>query len=231
MRILFKFPSRSRPDKFFGCLQNFGHHVTDWDNFRLLVSLDSDDQTLQEYLSIIERFKEQKLWQQSLYLSIGTSISKVDAINRDIDTIDKVWIGTWDLLCLHSDDFWVIKAGFDDDIREAFSNFSGLVHFPDGQVNERLCTYPMMSRDYYEQYGYIYHPSYKSVFADNEQHQVAVNQRRYKYVNKKILEHRHPAWGFGEPDALLRHTESFWEEDKKTFFQRQAKNFPIKWPL
>lgn len=225
MRILFKFPSRSRPQRFIESLDSIISNVES-DDYALLISLDEDDPTLTEYDRRLRQYMESHRM-PNCTIAYGTSTSKIHAINRDVhDYEEGPFADPFSILCLHSDDFFFTKLGFDQDIREAFNEFSGLVHFPDQAVGNRLCTYPMMSKYYYNQFGYIYHPSYISVFADNEQHEVARQRGQYKFVDKKIFEHRHPIWGYGQADELLTHTESFYAEDMETFKQRQAAGFP-----
>ena len=86
----------------------------------------------------------------------------------------------------------------------------------------------IMGEQYYRRFGYIYHPSYKSLWCDNEAQDVAKRLHRYKYVRQQIFEHQHHANGFGEKDALLVHTESFHKEDKANYINRKKRGFPIK---
>jgi hypothetical protein len=74
---------------------------------------------------------------------------------------------------------------------------------------------------------YLYNPEYKSLFCDNEQHEVAVKLNRYKFFKRRLFNHNHPAWGLAPMDALIRHTESFHEEDKATYNRRKAINFNL----
>jgi hypothetical protein len=56
---------------------------------------------------------------------------------------------------------------------------------------------------------------------------VAQQLGRYKYIDLQIFSHEHPAWT-GEPaDALLMHTESFFEIDQETYQRRSKLGFPI----
>jgi hypothetical protein len=220
MRILIKFPTRERPEKFYKAIENIKDNIRTKD-FGILVSLDLDDKSMKTpgMKSFIDSHKEIKaVW--------GTSNGKVDAINRDIWLMDRY---KWKILLVHSDDMWFTKKHFDDDIIEAFDKFYGLVHFPDQRAGEKLITYPMMHREYYDRFGYVYNPEYSSVYCDNEQHDVAVMLSKYKFVDKKILEHRHPIWGFGKNDALyLRNEEpTQYATDKATYHKRKAENFEI----
>lgn len=211
MKLLYKFASRSRPKKFFDCLDNI-QSLARHDDYLILCSLDKDDESMNtpEVIKKLSTYKKvMPIW--------GLSTSKISAINRDIDLIPS----DWDILLNHSDDMVFIKEGFDLDVIEAFQNFDGLVHFPDQKAKEMLITYAMMSKGYYERYGYIYHPAFESVYCDNYQQHVSKMTNSYKYVDKQILIHAHHAWGFGEADDLLRKTENpvTYQKDKETFIR------------
>ncbi len=215
MRIAYIFPSRERPEKFIKCLDNIKMY-SESDNYFVWAKLDNDDPFKERYCDIIANYPEgTPIW--------GESKNKVDAINRGLENIPH-----FDILCLHSDDMWFTSYGYDNDIREAFKDFEGLVHFPDQVAKEKLVTYAMTSRGYYYELGYIYHPAFNNVYCDNFQMLQAKKLGKYKFVNKQILEHRHPIWGFGEKDALLIRTEDpiGYKIDHQTF--ERLKNEELK---
>lgn len=219
MKILYNFPSRERPYKFFNCLNNIVNKAQH-DDYEIIATLDIDDtlmnnETVRKQLDTYEKVRP--IW--------GTSRNKVDAINKNVYIAED-----WDILCNHSDDMHFLNSGFDLEILEAFSDgFKGFVHFPDQRAKERLCTYSIMHKEYYDKFKYIYHPDYQSVYCDNEAHQVAVKLGLYKFVDKQILEHRHHINGFGPADDLLKRTEHpiVYHYDYQTFIRRQTKNFDL----
>jgi hypothetical protein len=218
--ILFIFPSRERPVKCFAAIDNIISMIGEGIDYKIQLTLDLDDATMsnQEVRDRINSYGEnvKAYW--------GTSTGKVFAINRDME-----FSGEWDILCLHSDDFLFIKLDFGKDILKAFEGFSGLVHFPDGFQNERLITYPMMSREYFNLFGYIYHKDYYSVYGDDEQMAVAKKLGRYKYVPTSIFLHQHYLAGYGAPDELSKKEDSpeMYEKDKATFLRRKELNFDL----
>ena len=208
MKIAYIFPSRERPEKFFNTIDTI-KCFSESDNYFVWAKMDDNDPAAEKYKERLSEYPEVSVvW--------GESKNKVDAINRGLGNIPP-----FDILCLHSDDMFFNSYGFDNDIREAFKEFNGLVHFPDGHVNERLITYPMMHREYYKSLGYIYHPDFLNVYCDNFQMLQAQMLGKYKFVNKKILEHRHPIWGFGQADELLKRTENpeGYKKDHETFLR------------
>lgn len=208
MKILYNLATRERVEKVINCIENI-ISMSRHDNFLILIVADMDDDSMfnQEMVDRINSYPKVKL-------SFGTSTGKINAINRDV-----FMAGEFDILCNHSDDMHFTKEGFDLDILEAFEDYKGLVHFPDQVAGNRLITYAMMHKYYYDLDGYIYNPEFKSVYADNHQQDVAKKRNLYKFVDKKILEHRHFSWGYGEKDALLERTENplMYAQDKATY--------------
>lgn len=210
MKILYSLASRSRPEKLIACIENI-ISMSRHDNYVILLTLDVDDATVAN----IEFNDKLKSYGDKIKPVYGFSENKISAINKNI------WmVSDWDILCNHSDDMAWIKEGFDLDVLEAFENFSGIVHFPD-QIQKQLITYAMMSKDYYEQDGFIYHPEFISVYADNLQQDLAKKRGAYKFVDEPILEHRHVIWGYGQADDLLRSTENpiVYKKDQETYFK------------
>lgn len=218
-RILYKYPTRSRADKFFASLDNL-YRLVSHDNYHILVTLDVDDPVV-----TTDEFKKKILEYSNLTPMWGTSTGKVSATNRDL-----IFFDDWEILVLLSDDMH-LQPGFDKEILKSFEDgFSGLVHFPDGVANERLCTFTVMDRIYYDMFGWIYNPIYKSVGCDNEQHEVAVKLGRYKYIPVYIVRHLHPAYGMAPIDDLYRRNEDpvLYAQDLETLRNRRADNFGIK---
>lgn len=217
MRILYKFPSRSRPYKFFQSLDNIQKYATT-DNYLILVTADIDDPTMFND-QVNDRVKTYK----NVEILYGSSTDKVNAINRDMALYND-----WDILINMSDDMEFIKYGFDqiiiDDFKKSHS-LDLLIHYPDDHAGAALITMAIMGKPYYDRFGFIYNPEYKSLFCDNEQQEVAKKLGRYKFIKNRLFNHNHPAWGASEADALMKHTESFWMEDEATFKRRKELNF------
>jgi hypothetical protein len=212
--ILFNVASKSRPHKF----NRVVNYIYDNCNqpFIILAKVDDDDQTKDAY-------------DLSRVIHIGGySDNKISAINKGIPKEG------WDIITDFSDDFVITKKGFDNIIREHCGP-DDCLHFPEpfavsqnkNNRNEDIIIMACMGRDYYNRFGYIFNPVYKSLFADNENTAVAKKLCRYKFVDEQIFYHAHPAAGYGKADAQTKHTESFWKEDQKTFNERKKLNFPL----
>jgi hypothetical protein len=218
MKILYKLTTRSRPEKAIRAIQTIIDNANDLNNSYLLCTIDSDDETRWKVYDFAVN-------NQSLIgiAIISESNNKIDAINRDVD----IFPFEWDILVNVSDDQVFIVKGFDDIIRDQFKESLDLfVHFPDGNQNV-LSTMSIIGHDYYDRDKYIYHPSYVSVYCDNEAQDVAVIRGCYRFVNNQILDHLHPAWGKSENDTQYKKTEhpTVYNADHENYIKRKSNNF------
>lgn len=219
MHILFKFTSRSRPQKFLDGLKNITDMVNDKVNYTILCTLDEDDTTMNT-----EAIRELTGRYPNTIMQYGTSKSKIDAINRDMSVVKD-----WDILVVMSDDMRFTATGFDTLIREGmahnFPDLDGFLHYPDTTAKTALATMSIMGRKYFERDNYIYHPSYQSLFCDNEAMEVAQARGKYLFMGIPILDHLHPAYNLSEWDEQYMFQQNLWGVDEANYLLRKAKNF------
>ena len=84
---LFKFASKSRNQKFFSGLDNILNNLGDLNNFCILVSLDVDDLTMNNPMTIQKLTEYVQKYPEKIIIKFGHSKSKIDAINRDVNEI------------------------------------------------------------------------------------------------------------------------------------------------
>lgn len=183
MKILFKYPSRGRPLKFFRALEVY-YSLMEGNNFEFVVSVDEDDPLMnnKNVISLMENFP-------NLTYKFGNSKTKIEAINADLE--EKIF----DIIVLVSDDMIPEVKGYDDIIREKMKEFfpdtDGVLWFYDGWRKD-LNTLCILGKRYYDRFGYIYHPSYKSFWCDTEFTEVANALKKQKYIEDLIIRHLHP---------------------------------------
>ena len=91
-----------------------------------------------------------------------------------------------------------------------------------------MCVITCCDKKYYDRFGYIYQPEYISLFADNEQFDVAKILGRYIYVPYEIMEHKNPAYGYIEKDEMFEKQQKIgWTKDQETYNKRKAKIFDL----
>jgi len=219
MKLLIKFPTRGRKQKFFEVFNQYQNLCEDLDNTYFLVTLDNDDEDmkLSEVEEMLNTFKNVKV----IY---GDSTSKIHAVNRDIEMIND-----WDIFLLASDDMIPKVKGYDNIIRnkmkEFYPNTDGILWFNDGHQENRLNTLCILGKKYYDRFGYIYYPEYKSVWCDNEFMMVGDLLGKQTYFDEVIIEHEHPDWGYGKRDTIHRTNSENESHDRNLFTTRKNNNF------
>lgn len=223
MNILVKFPSRSRGPRFLEVLARYVETIEEPARVHFLISYDHDDETMTPW--VIERARE-ITGDGNITLIQGVSYDKIHACNRDLGE----YKGDWDIVILASDDMIPQVNGWDVFIRQKmaqhFPDTDGCLWFYDGKQN-RICTFTMMGRAYYGRFGYLYHPSYKSLFCDNEFTDVARGTGRIIYNATVLFRNESPDWGGSIPrDALYERNNKYWALDERNYKDRQRKRFP-----
>jgi hypothetical protein len=226
-KILFKYASRSRAIKFFSGLDNIIKNLSDLENFCILVSLDLDDITMNNPTTINRLTEYVKAYPERIIVKFGHSKNKIDAINRDVNEIKETF--DFDIVINFSDDMEFIQHSFDDIVRDKFfchyADTDGNIYFNDGYTNDRLSTMSIIGRKYYDKFNYIYHPSYHSLWCDNEYTELAKKNQKIIYFHERIFNHNHPANVGGFIDEQLIKTESFAEIDRQNYEKRFNNNF------
>lgn len=219
MKILFKVPSRSRPQRFFETLDNIHSMVANKDNYKVVCTLDLDDTTMynKEVMGKIGEYP-------NTIAMFGKSKSKIDAFNRDLESLTD-----WDILVAVSDDMKFIIYGFDDIIREGFRcnapDLDGLLHYPDQDAKHIIPVLYVAGRAYVERDLYIYNPIYWSVFCDNESQKIAQLRGKYFYMGIQILNHLNPAYGHLPRDEQFNRQQDMWAHDELIYNRRLATYF------
>lgn len=217
MKILIKFPTRNRKNKFFEVLDLYYKFAENLDKIEFLITLDTDDSSMNN-----DEVKEKLKTYKNLKYYFGESNNKIHAVNRDIE------IGDWDILLLASDDMIPIKKGYDESIRFNmvinYPDTDGILWYNDGNRKD-LNTLSILGKKYYKRFNYIYHPNYKSLWADNEFMTVGNILKRQKFIDEVIIHHQHPDWGYGGRDNIHTLNNNHDKEDRDTFYKRQKNNF------
>lgn len=156
--IIFKYPTRSRPEIFKIRLQSY-YDFLSADDFEFIISADFDDPTMYntEIMDFVSGFP-------NCTIHFGNSKTKVQACNADVP-------GTlWDIIVLVSDDMVPVVPDFDVIIRSEFGihfpDFDGALWFKVGR-HDRICTLSILGRQLYDYFGYIYHPAFATHYCDD----------------------------------------------------------------
>ena len=242
-KLLIKIPSRERGlDWIYSYLDNITNP-----NTKILLTLDHDYDI--ELLDKMDFFNRDLLNPHidRVMIEVGESKGKIEAINRDINK----YIDDYDVLLIGSDDMRPQVKGFDqiilDDMNANYPDGDGCLwyHTEDHQTELKkrfkkvippgspqflsnwICMMPVMGKNYYKRFNYVYHSSYKSFWCDNEQTEVARRLNKITYLHKGIVKHFHPAWSDkGVEDDLYLMNNKNWINDRDNFSKRQGRGFP-----
>lgn len=228
MKILYNYTTRSRREAFLRGIDSIIQNTIDKNNYHVLVSVENE-------------FADSKMHPlpnlscpHTYRINSDKPTDKIDAINRDVNEFLKEYDA--DIIVNMSDDMVFTCKGFDDIIRKYFMyeqmdnayitahSTDKFLHFPDGNRKD-LATMSIIGRTYYERDKYIYHPSYKSLYCDNEAQEVAVERGCYYFCDVDILEHLHPAYSKGKYDMQYKETEGFSGLDCKNYIKRKENGF------
>lgn len=219
-KLLIKFPSRSRPFKFLHALEKMKQNVANAECVDWVITMDEDDATMNntEVRGAINKLLP------TAEIKAGTNRSKIEAMNANINDRD------FDILFIGQDDISPLAHGFDNTIRQVmakqFPTLDGVLWFNDGHQGTRLNTYVICGKTYYDRFGYVYHPDYKSLWCDNEYMDVARHLNRHgEFVKEVVLEHQHPSFGFGAFDALMIKNDASESADQRLYHTRKAAGF------
>jgi hypothetical protein len=199
--------------------ETVNHWLEKADNKSLIeywLSCDSDDSQLQEYLNITRDF--------NIRGKFSVNRSAIEAINK----VAPMTRGN--LLIVVSDDFHAFD-GWDSFLLENLKGQSDyLVKTSDGYMdNKWLITLPIMDKDYYNRFGYIYNPEYLHMFSDTEM--TCVGNMLGKVIDLQnpnaVFQHRHYSINLMAKDAINEKNDATWYQGKEVFLKRHENNFGL----
>ena len=219
MKLLIKFPTRNRPNKFLNILDKYVGFLDD-KTTEIVVTCDLDDETMNQ-----EWVKEIAEAHPNVKLYFGENKSKIEAVNADLDGVD------FDIVLLASDDMIPKVKGYDTIIKNLmgvhYPDTDGILWFNDGYQGDKLNTLCIIGKKYYDRFGYIYNPEYVSVWCDNEFMDIGNMLNKQTYFPEVIIQHEHPDWGHGGRDDIHVLNSKFEATDRETYNRRKANNFGL----
>lgn len=230
MKFLIQFPTYGRGEKFLNVLSRFVRKASDKHELFFNINCDAADLTMttpyvQKRIEYI--FSTKDCADYALHYDVGTQ--KISAIN------DHIPEKGWEVAVVLSDDMVPQVEGWDDEIAKAMYKYypgnDGCVWFDDGSHSAaELITLSIMGYELYKNFGYLYHPDYKSLYCDNEFTDVMKHHGRCKYINKRIVTHEH--WSIegsenhNQVDIAVQKTLHYSGRDAQVYERRKALGFP-----
>jgi hypothetical protein len=222
MNILVKFPTRGRPERFMSALDKYINLAANKDKLWFVVSVDENDPTVTPAF-----IQDTKSKHPNIQVCVGRSESKIHAVNRDMDKAPP-----YDILLLASDDMVPQLQAYDDTIRNTmaihFPDTDGVLWFNDGIRGKELNTLCILGKKYYDRFGYIYYPGYKSFYCDNEFMDTANRLGKQLYFDLVVIRHIHPVRDNTLDDDTYRKNSYFGEVDRLLYESRKPGSKPGK---
>ena len=123
------------------------------------------------------------------------------------------------------------EQGYDTIIKQSFNKFfpdtDGVLWFNDGYQGSNLNTLCILGKKYYDRFGYIYNPTYVSLWCDTEFTEVSKLLKKVKYIPHIIIKHEHPVWLGEKWDDLQVKNDSFNNFDRINYEKRKKNNFDL----
>jgi hypothetical protein len=138
----------------------------------------------------------------------------------------------FDILLLASDDMIPEIPGYDAIIKntmlQTFPDYDGVLWFFDGHRKD-LNTLCIFGKKYYDRFGYIYNPEYKTWFCDNEFTVVASMLQKQAQIPQVIIRHCHPdIVGYGHDKTYQRNNDNEEKQaDHRLLLARKALDFDV----
>ena len=219
MKLLIKFPTRGRSNKFLNVLRKYYDFLDD-KTTKIIITCDIDDVDMNQ-----PHIKEVLSGYDNVKVCYGENKSKIDAINADLDG------ESFDIVLLASDDMTPFKKVYDTIIKqkmiEHYPDTDGVLWFNDGYQGKKLNTLCILGKKYYDRFNYIYYPEYISVWSDNEFMNVGNILGKQTYFDEVIIQHQHPDWGYGGRDQIHSLNIKNEKHDRELYNKRKMINFDI----
>ena len=187
MKISILHPSKGRPFQALKTTLAWIEKASGKYPIEYIISLDDNDTFTDQYLSMYE--------DTNVRVIITPSRSCVGAVNEAAKA------ATGDILIVVSDDF---ECPLDWDkivVKNMDMSTPCALHVDDGITNyARIMTIPIINRKLYEVLGYVYHPAFVSMWADNHLYEVVSIKGKIVIV-EDVFQHNHYINGKRKKDA------------------------------
>lgn len=213
MKISILHPSRSRPQQALQTAHAWIKAMSGQHSWEYILSIDKSDPLLSEY--------EELFYPPNVFVADNHNV--VEAAN----VAAKASIG--EILILISDDFRCFPD-WDLVIIKALEGKSGVLKTFDG-IQKWIVTLPIMTRDYYQEQGYLYDPECEHMFCDTIMTHKADLQGKLIIRNDIVFNHDHYSVNGQKKDAVNIKADKTWPQGERVYLQRCKERFGIPPPV
>lgn len=218
MKFSLVHPSRNRAVKAFNTFSDWMMNASGEHHYEYIVSIDDTDSQAQEYRN---RFDKMATVIQNQNRSL------VDAVNRGAE------MSTGDCIIVVSDDFDSPKnwdRDLDDFITTSIESDQYAIHVNDDySYPKELLTIPILSQQLFRRLGYIYHPSYFSMYADNDIFEACKLIGVLHDCGHLTFRHNHYTVNRSPNDMtyIRQNSQQAYQLGQSTIIQRRARKFDL----
>jgi glycosyltransferase involved in cell wall biosynthesis len=206
-------PSRQRLQRADDAIREWRRQASGTHAVEHVLSVDADDPDLAGYRDLAAR--------HGSVLVVGDNRTMVEAVNRGAAA------ASGEVLVSIADDFGC-PPHWDEAIAGAIAGRTEAAVFVHDGIDGRIMTLPILSRAFYRRLGYIYHPAYISMYADDDLTAVAHRCHVVVDVRDRLLfPHRHASIGLGEADVThaRQNRNLAWWHGWRVFAHRRVDDF------
>jgi len=209
-------PSWGRPAMCRQCIYMWMDYFSKHNDLEYILSLDTDN--AKEYLPVIREL----VGKLNLKVVIYPNPNMVHALNNAAK------LATGDILIYVSDDFECF-ANYDIAIQKAVGEKKDWALFvSDGIRDDDVQTISILSKEYYDRFGYIYYPEYISMWADPDYTETAKRTGKVIKALDLTFQHRHFMGASDDATYQKQNSSTAWDHGEKLFYERAEENFGIK---
>ncbi len=205
-------PSRGRAQLAAETAARWLQRCKDPDRVEYILSLDKDDK-LDEYIRAFRQLDKVN------YVTHANSTA-IEAINNAAKHTEGR------ILVVVSDDFDCLP-GWDETLLLALKDESDFVAKTQDGLQPFIITLPIMDREYYNRFGYIYYPGYHHMFCDTEMTAVGNMLGRMLMLDVSFP-HKHYSTGAVKKDAISIKNDATWQQGEQLYNERRKKNFELE---
>jgi len=215
MRFSLIHPSRNRVALAEQALVEWTGKASGRHDCEYILSIDDDDGDIEGYRRIAAR--------RHVELVIDRNRSLVDAVNRGAT------LARGDVLIVVSDDFGCPEQ-WDIALAEVIGERRDVAVLVSDQGDARIMTLPIVGRILYQEIGWLYHPEYFSMFADDDLTATVSVRNRLIDARHLVFPHRHYALGGNRFDATYarQNSSAAWRAGRRVFQKRRRAQFGLR---
>lgn len=200
-------PTRQRPEKSFATIQKWVQRCSS--EVEVVVSVDIDDPLLNIY---------QSLYKDIHKVIVNKNRSAVDAVNAAAKEC------TGNIMVVVSDDFDCNQGWGREIIRIVKDRKDWVLKANDG-VQKWIITLPILDREYYNRFGYVYHPDFIHMFVDTWFTHQAEALGKILRVDTLWFPHLHYSVVRSNADEVSRRADKSWNQGKALYLHMVRQQF------